>query len=238
VDAGAARSLAIPLARRSPAPSPRSSGDTVVLLRQTAGFPPTSPSAWALQPNPGRASTHAGTTGGPMPPSTPFPPATARGRVRRSPRAVEAVGPIPRRRSGRFPWSNEHAGRTPPVTRRRRSRRSRGALVLSVALLAATTLTAAPAALARPLDPGPPVPVPRPAAHPADPAPARPGGGGASRPARPPRPGLAAHRGHPPAGQARRPAPAPGGPRRGPGGGLRPRGRPARRRRQAGPPPP
>ena len=40
-------------------------------------------------------------------------------------------------------------------------------------------------ALARPLDPGPPVPIPRPAVRPPDPGPTRPGGGGASRVARP-----------------------------------------------------
>jgi hypothetical protein len=95
-----------------------------------------------------------------MPPSTPFPPATPRGPARRSPRAAGALGP------------------------RRRSRRSLGALVVSVGLLAATTL-AAPAALARPLDPDPPVPVPRPAARPADPAPTRPADGGAARRPRP-----------------------------------------------------
>ena len=109
-----------------------------------------------------------------MPPSTPFPPATPRGRVRRSSRAVEAAGPARRRRSPRFPWAKETAGRTPPVTRRRRSRRFPGALVLSIALLAATTLTAAPAALARPLDPGPPR-SPSPAPRPARPTPRRPG---------------------------------------------------------------
>jgi cell wall-associated NlpC family hydrolase len=56
--------------------------------------------------------------------------------------------------------------------------------VVSVALLAATTL-AAPAALARPLDPDPPAPVPRPAARPAGPAPTRPADGGAARRPRP-----------------------------------------------------
>jgi peptidoglycan DL-endopeptidase CwlO len=54
--------------------------------------------------------------------------------------------------------------------------------VLSVALLAAATLVA-PAALARPADPGPAVPVPGPSLRPADPGPARPGDGGARRPA-------------------------------------------------------
>jgi cell wall-associated NlpC family hydrolase len=75
----------------------------------------------------------------------------------------------------------------PPATRARRSRRALGTLVLSVALLAASTLAVAPAALARPLDPDPPVPVPvpRPAARPADPAATQPGGGGATRRPRP-----------------------------------------------------
>jgi cell wall-associated NlpC family hydrolase len=55
--------------------------------------------------------------------------------------------------------------------------------VLSAAMLASATLTA-PAALARPADPGPPVLVPGPSLRAPDPGPARPGGGGA-RPAPP-----------------------------------------------------
>jgi cell wall-associated NlpC family hydrolase len=74
---------------------------------------------------------------------------------------------------------------TPPAAPRRPSRRSLGALVLVALLLAATALTSAPAALARPLDPGPPVPVPRPAARPADPAPSRRADGGAIQRPRP-----------------------------------------------------
>jgi peptidoglycan DL-endopeptidase CwlO len=62
-----------------------------------------------------------------------------------------------------------------PRRRRRVPVRAAATLVLAVALLAAAT----PAALGRPADPGPavPVPVPGPAARAADPAPARPGGG-------------------------------------------------------------
>jgi cell wall-associated NlpC family hydrolase len=96
-----------------------------------------------------------------MPPSTPFPPPAPRGPARGDPEAAGARGP------------------------RRRSRQSLGALVVSVALLAATTLAAAPAALARPLDPDPLVPVPRPAVRPIGPAPTRPSDGGAARRPRP-----------------------------------------------------
>jgi cell wall-associated NlpC family hydrolase len=70
----------------------------------------------------------------------------------------------------------------PPATPRRPSRRSLGALILVAVLLVATALASAPAALAHPLDPGRPVPIPRPAVRPADPGPIRPGGGGATRP--------------------------------------------------------
>ncbi|HWC44030.1 MAG TPA: NlpC/P60 family protein [Actinomycetota bacterium] len=73
----------------------------------------------------------------------------------------------------------------PPATPRRPSRRSLGALILVAVLLVATALASAPAALAHPLDPGRPVPIPRPAVRPAvrpaDPGPIRPGGGGATR---------------------------------------------------------
>jgi cell wall-associated NlpC family hydrolase len=72
-----------------------------------------------------------------------------------------------------------------PATLQRCSRRSLGTLVLVLVLLVATALTAAPAALARPLDPGRPVPIPRPAARPADPAAIRPADGGATRRPRP-----------------------------------------------------
>jgi cell wall-associated NlpC family hydrolase len=53
-------------------------------------------------------------------------------------------------------------------------------VVQAAALLAAATFTA-PAALARPADPGPAVPVPGPSARAADPGTDRPGGGGARR---------------------------------------------------------
>ena len=71
-----------------------------------------------------------------------------------------------------------------PASGRRLSRPARAVAtaVLSVALLASATVVA-PAALARPADPGPPVPVPGPALRPADPGPARQGGGGARQPA-------------------------------------------------------
>jgi peptidoglycan DL-endopeptidase CwlO len=111
-----------------------------------------------------------------MPPVTLLPPATPRGRLRRFRRAAaEAAGPIPPATRGR------------PATPRRRSRRSLGALALSVALLATTALTTAPAALSHPLDPDPPIPVavPRPAVRPADPAATRPADGGATRRPRP-----------------------------------------------------
>jgi cell wall-associated NlpC family hydrolase len=70
-----------------------------------------------------------------------------------------------------------------PASGRRLPRPARAVAtaLLSVALLASATLVA-PAAIARPADPGPPVPVPGPALRPADPAPARPGGGGARQP--------------------------------------------------------
>ena len=64
--------------------------------------------------------------------------------------------------------------------RRRRSARAAATVVLAAALLAAATLTA-PAALARPADPGPAAPVPGPSARAADPGTDRPGGGGARR---------------------------------------------------------
>jgi cell wall-associated NlpC family hydrolase len=60
-----------------------------------------------------------------------------------------------------------------PRRRRRVPVRAAATLVLAVALLAAAT----PAALARPADPGPAVPVPGPSARAADPEPAQPGGG-------------------------------------------------------------
>ncbi|HET7517410.1 MAG TPA: NlpC/P60 family protein, partial [Actinomycetes bacterium] len=72
----------------------------------------------------------------------------------------------------------------PAVGRRVRGpARALATAVLSAAMLASATLTA-PAALARPADPGPPVPVPGPSLRAPDPGPARPGGGGA-RPAPP-----------------------------------------------------
>ena len=70
-----------------------------------------------------------------------------------------------------------------PVRRLGRPARAAVTVALSAALLAAATLTA-PAALARPADPGPTVPVPRPSARLADSGAARPGGGGVRRPAR------------------------------------------------------
>jgi cell wall-associated NlpC family hydrolase len=59
-------------------------------------------------------------------------------------------------------------------------------VVVLVALLATSVLATGPAALARPLDPDPPVPVPRPAVRPAGPAPTRSADGGAARRPRPP----------------------------------------------------
>jgi cell wall-associated NlpC family hydrolase len=76
------------------------------------------------------------------------------------------------------PLSSRHP-RRPARRQARRSPRAIAALALSVALLAAATLTA-PAALARPADPGPASATPRPAPRPA-PAATRP----ASRPAPP-----------------------------------------------------
>jgi peptidoglycan DL-endopeptidase CwlO len=70
-----------------------------------------------------------------------------------------------------------------PVRRLGRPARAAVTVALSAALLAAATLTA-PAALARPADPVPTVPVPRPSARLADSGAARPGGGGVRRPAR------------------------------------------------------
>jgi cell wall-associated NlpC family hydrolase len=69
-----------------------------------------------------------------------------------------------------------------PVRRLGRPARGGVTVALSAALLAAATLTA-PASLARPADPDPPVPIPGPSARPAAPAAARPGGGAARRPA-------------------------------------------------------
>jgi cell wall-associated NlpC family hydrolase len=68
---------------------------------------------------------------------------------------------------------------SPSPRRRRRPARAAATVVLAAALLAAT-LTA-PAALARPADPGPAAPVPGPSARVADPGTDRPGGGGARR---------------------------------------------------------
>ena len=107
-----------------------------------------------------------------MPPGPPCPPWIPRGQISPSPRAAEATGEA------------GTATRARPESPARRSRRLLVAPVLSVALLAATTLAAAPAALARSLDPGPPAPIPRPAARPADPA-TRPADGGATRRPRP-----------------------------------------------------
>ena len=70
-----------------------------------------------------------------------------------------------------------------PVRRLGRSARAAVRVALSAALLAAATLTA-PAALARPADPGPTAPIPGPSIRQAHPGAARPGGGGARRPAR------------------------------------------------------
>jgi peptidoglycan DL-endopeptidase CwlO len=70
----------------------------------------------------------------------------------------------------------------PPVRRLGRWARAAVTVALSAALLAAATL-AAPAALARPADPGPTAPIPGPSIRQAHPGAARPGGGGA-RPAR------------------------------------------------------
>ena len=64
--------------------------------------------------------------------------------------------------------------------RRRRPARAAATVVLAAALLAAATLTA-PAALARPADPGSAAPVPGPSARAAAPGTDRPGGGGARR---------------------------------------------------------
>jgi len=69
-----------------------------------------------------------------------------------------------------------------PVRRLGRSARAAVRVALSAALLAAATLTA-PAALARPADPGPTAPIPGPSIRQAHPGAARPGGGGARRPA-------------------------------------------------------
>jgi peptidoglycan DL-endopeptidase CwlO len=69
---------------------------------------------------------------------------------------------------------------SPSPRRRRRPARAAATVVLAGALLAAATLTA-PAALARPADPGPAAPVPGPSARAADPGTDRPGGGGARR---------------------------------------------------------
>ena len=70
-----------------------------------------------------------------------------------------------------------------PVRRLGRSARAAVRVALSAALLAAATLTA-PAALARPADPGPTAPIPGPSIRQAHPGAARPGGGGARRPVR------------------------------------------------------
>jgi len=106
-----------------------------------------------------------------MPPATPFPPASPQGQARRVPQTAATAGPA------------RPATRVRSATPAPRSRRSLGALVLSVALLAATTLTAPSAALAHPLAPDPPVPVPRPAVRPTDPeAPSLSGGGATPRP--------------------------------------------------------
>ena len=69
---------------------------------------------------------------------------------------------------------------SPSPRRRRRPARAAATVVLAAALLAAATLTA-PAALARPADPGSAAPVPGPSARAADPGKDRPGGGGARR---------------------------------------------------------
>jgi peptidoglycan DL-endopeptidase CwlO len=69
---------------------------------------------------------------------------------------------------------------SPSPRRRRRPARAAATVVLAAALLAAATLTA-PAALARPADPGPAAPVPGPSARAADPGTDRPRGGGARR---------------------------------------------------------
>ena len=69
---------------------------------------------------------------------------------------------------------------SPSPRRRRGPARAAATVVLAAALLAAAAFTA-PAALARPADPGPAAPVPGPSARAAAPGTDRPGGGGARR---------------------------------------------------------